>query len=204
MSEEEALSAVPERSERARERALRTASELFYAKGVRAVGMEEIVAQSGVAKTTIYRHFPSKDELVRAFLEHEDAEFWTQWDEVVGRLEGCLALDALCAWIGQRVLRDGYRGCPQINAVAEFSNPGHQAALVARSHKDEMHRRLTVLCTQTGATGAQKVAMQIALLFDGAFTSGGRLAGMDAAALLSDAVSRLLQTDDKEKAATGG
>jgi AcrR family transcriptional regulator len=157
--------------------------------------MEEIVAQSGVAKTTIYRHFPTKDELVRAVLDREDAEFWTQWDEIVGKHDGQAALDVLCEWIGQRVLRDNYRGCPQINAAAEFSDPQHQARAVARKHKDEMHRRITQLCASAGVDRPDEVAMQITLLFDGAFTSSGRLAGRDAAALLSDAVRRLLQTD---------
>lgn len=180
------------RSARARDRALEIASRLFYSKGVRAVGMEEIVASSGIAKTTIYRHFPTKDDLIGAFLAAEDQEFWEQWDEVTKGLDGSGALFALCAWIGSRVQRDEYRGCPQINVAAEFRNEAHPARIVARRHKDEMYRRLIDLCRQTGSESSEQTAMQIALLFDGAFTSSGRLSTMDAPALLTSAVRRLL------------
>lgn len=114
----------PEESETAA-RVLTTAARLFYAHGVRAVGVEWIVAESGVAKTSLYRHFHTKDDLVAAFLEREDQEFWTQWDEVVDAVKDdpMRELMALLDWIGQRVCRNGYRGCPQINVAAEFSRP---------------------------------------------------------------------------------
>lgn len=190
-------SVTPARSARARDRALEIASGLFYAKGVRAVGMEEIVSSSGIAKTTIYRHFPTKDDLVSAFLAREDEQFWGQWDEVTKGRESSSALFALCAWIGSRVQRDGYRGCPQINVAAEFRDETHPARLVARRHKDEMYRRLIGLCTQTQCESPETTAMQIALLFDGAFTSGGRLSSVDAPALLTSAV-RLLSSARKQ------
>jgi AcrR family transcriptional regulator len=67
---------------------LSTASRLFYAHGVRAVGVEWIVAESGVAKTCLYRHFQTKDDLVAAFLEREDQDFWRQWNQVAVRTAG--------------------------------------------------------------------------------------------------------------------
>ncbi|HYE42183.1 MAG TPA: TetR/AcrR family transcriptional regulator [Caulobacteraceae bacterium] len=184
----------PTRSARSRERALATASRLFYALGVRAVGMEQIVETSGVAKTTIYRHFPTKDALVEAFLEREDAEFWSQWEAAIsaasdphGRIVG------LCAWIGERVQRPRYRGCPQVNVAAEFANETHPARAIARRHKTEMHRRLAILCVEAGCPEPDLTAMQIALLFDGAFVSGPRLAGFEAGALLAHAAGCLLR-----------
>jgi AcrR family transcriptional regulator len=175
-----------------RERILGTASALFYANGVRAVGMEEIVARSGIAKTTIYRHFPTKDVLIEAFLKREDEEFWQQWDAVISGLSGPHAIDALCEWIGSRVQRDGYRGCPQINAAAEFADVAHPSRAVAHRHKEEMCRRLTLLCEQGGIPDAADTAMQLALLFDGAFMSGDRLKSRDAATLLKEAARKLL------------
>jgi AcrR family transcriptional regulator len=87
----------------AAEKVLSTASRLFYANGVRAV----------VAKTSLYRHFHTKDELVAAFLEREDREFWRQWEGVVATAANPRAeLMSLLDWIGKRVSRDGYRGCP--------------------------------------------------------------------------------------------
>lgn len=189
-----AIADIPlSRSQRARSHALEVASRLFYRNGVRAVGMEQIVEASGIAKTTIYRHFPTKDALIKAFLEKEDDEFWSQWDAVIeGCDTPCDALDALCDWIGERVCRPGYRGCPQINVAAEFADAGHPARVVARRHKAEMFRRLQDLCRQAGARDAEIAAMQIALLFDGAFLSDGRLNDFCASNLLGQAVRRIL------------
>lgn len=185
------------RSQRARTQALAVAAALFYAKGVRAVGMEEIVETSGIAKTTIYRHFPTKDALVEAFLEKEDAEFWQQWDAAVASASSADGvLDALANWIGARVERPGYRGCPQINVAAEFADPGHPARTIARRHKAEMLRRLEAICQNAGAKPATRVAMHLALLIDGAFMSDGRLSGRDAAATLKSAFLRLAMPDE--------
>lgn len=179
------------RTDRVRARILAIASALFYRNGVRAVGMEQIVAESGIAKTTIYRHFATKDALIEAFLLKEDDEFWAQWDAVVGDASGLEALDRLSLWIGNRVRRDGYRGCPQLNLAAEFADENHPARIVARAHKAEMFRRLSSICAETGESGADERAMRIALFFDGVFMSGGRLNGMDGPELVRRAVRRL-------------
>ncbi|RKQ68235.1 TetR/AcrR family transcriptional regulator [Oceanibaculum indicum] len=179
------------RSDRVRTQILETASGLFYRNGVRAVGMEQIVAESGIAKTTIYRHFETKDALIEAFLQKEDAEFWAQWDAVVGDASGLEALDRLSLWIGNRVRRDGYRGCPQLNLAAEYADESHPARIVARAHKAEMLRRLSLLCAGQGGTDADEQAMRIALFFDGVFMSGGRLNDRDAPELVRRAVRRL-------------
>ena len=63
----------------ARERILETASALFYKRGVRAVGVDLVVAEAGVAKTSLYRHFRTKDDLIAAFLAREDEDFWSVW-----------------------------------------------------------------------------------------------------------------------------
>lgn len=181
------------RSQRARLQALNVASSLFYKKGVRAVGMEEIVETSGIAKTTIYRHFPTKDALIEAFLEKEDAEFWQQWDEAVANAATAIAkLDALSEWIGSRVQRDAYRGCPQLNVAAEFADAAHPARAIARRHKAEMVRRLETICAEAGADPADHAAMQVALLLDGAFMNDGRLSALDAPGLLKAAIRRLV------------
>jgi len=186
---------APNRSQRARAQALNVASALFYKKGVRAVGMEEIVEISGIAKTTIYRHFPTKDALIEAFLEKEDGEFWQQWDEAVATVTTAIAkLDALSDWIGSRVQRDAYRGCPQLNVAAEFADPAHPARAIARRHKAEMVRRLEAICAEAGADPADRAAMQVALLLDGAFMNDGRLSALDAPDLLKMAIHRLVAT----------
>jgi AcrR family transcriptional regulator len=176
------------------EKLLSTASRLFYANGVRAVGVEWIVAESGVAKTSLYRHFQTKDELVAAFLEREDREFWQQWDGVVAAAPGNpkAELMSLLDWIGKRVSRDGYRGCPQINVAAEFADPEHPARRIRRRHKVEMFERLRDIVGRIGVTRSDDTAVQLALLIDGAFTSDGRLSKTNAVRILQNGAEALL------------
>lgn len=179
---------------RVRDTVLQVASDLFYREGVRAVGMALIVERSRIARTTIYRHFPTKDALVEAFLEREDREFWQQWDHIVASHDRSPkeALSALCIWVGARVSRDCYRGCPQINVAAEFPDPEHPARKIALRHKAEMVARLTSVCRQLEFSTADLRAQQIGLLFDGAFMSSGRLRNIGAQRVLDDAVDRLV------------
>lgn len=175
------------------EKVLSTASRLFYANGVRAVGIEWIVADSGVAKTSLYRHFQTKDDLVAAFLEREDGEFWRQWDEVTATATHPKSeLMNLLDWIGKRVSRDGYRGCPQINVAAEFADSEHPARKIRRRHKMAMLERLREIVARIGARAPDDTALQLALLIDGAFTSDGRLPRTHAVRILQSGAEALL------------
>jgi AcrR family transcriptional regulator len=176
------------------EKVLSTASRLFYANGVRAVGVEWIVAESGVAKTSLYRHFETKDALVGAFLEREDREFWQQWEQVAAAAQGdpTSELMDLLDWIGKRVSRDGYRGCPQINVAAEFADQTHPARTIRRQHKAEMLKRLREIVGRIGVKRPDEIAMQLALLIDGAFTSDGRLSKSNAVRILQNGADALI------------
>src|ERR1700759_4882602 len=90
-----------------RDKILDTASDLFYRLGVRAVGVDLVVEKAGVAKTSLYRHFGTKDDLIAAFLEREDADFWGTWDRVARQHgdDAAAELDAHLGWIGERVGR---------------------------------------------------------------------------------------------------
>lgn len=164
---------TPQTSPEVRSRVLETASELFYREGVRAVGVDMIVAQAGVAKTSLYRHFRTKDDLIAAFLQREDEDFWRVWDEVAHRNAGNAEaeLEAHMGWIGERSGRPGYRGCPQINVAAEFPDPAHPARTVARVHKEELRQRLRALAERLGAKHPDELALQLAIVINGAFVS---------------------------------
>src|SRR4051812_14411722 len=97
----------------ARERILETAADLFYREGIRAVGIDTIIARSGVAKMSLYRNFASKDELVAAFLEHRDRLYWEWWDGVVARHpdDPRAQIRALFTAVGKRTTGPTYRGC---------------------------------------------------------------------------------------------
>jgi AcrR family transcriptional regulator len=176
------------------EKVLSTASRLFYANGVRAVGIEWIVTESGVAKTSLYRHFHTKDDLVAAFLKREDREFWHQWDEVLAAAPADPAAEIMCLldWIGKRVSRDGYRGCPQINVAAEFADKEHPARAIRRQHKAEMFERLSDIVGRMKLKRPDDTALQLVLLIDGAFTSDGRLSKSNAVRILQNGARALL------------
>jgi AcrR family transcriptional regulator len=179
----------------AAEKILSAASRLFYANGVRAVGVEWIVAESGVAKTSLYRHFQTKDQLVAAYLEREDREFWQQWDGVIAAAANPKAeLMSLLDWFGKRISSDGCRGCPQINVAAEFSDPEHPARKIRRRHKVAMLKRLRDIVGRIGVTRPTDTSGQLALLIDGAFTSDGRLSKTGAVRILQHGADALLTT----------
>lgn len=156
-----------------RERILDTACRLFYQHGVRAIGVDMVVEQAGVAKTSLYRHFGTKDDLIAAFLAREDADFWGTWDSIADRHrdDAAAELDTHLGWIGERVGRTNYRGCPQINVAAEFPELDHPARQVATAHKREMRRRLHDIATRLKARRPDELAGQLTLLINGAFVS---------------------------------
>lgn len=160
-----------------RDRILQAASALFYQEGTRAVGVDLIVERSGVAKTSLYRYFPTKDHLIKEFLASEDLDFWQQWDKVT---EACaeqpeLELDAQLRWIGKRISRTGYRGCPQINIAAEYADESHPARVVAVAHKAELRRRLSIVARNMELRQPEHFALQMAIVIDGALSSGRAL-----------------------------
>jgi len=158
----------------ARERILSVASELFYHQGVRAVGIDTIIAAAGVAKMSLYRAFPSKDDLVAAYLERRNLEFWERWDRTVAahpddpraQLEGLL--DA----ITRRTVSEAYRGCPFLNTATEFPGSDLPADRVIREHMRAVNDRLRAMAAAAGARDPQALADQLQIVIDGAYVAG--------------------------------
>lgn len=194
---------TPPRDENVRDRILRTASELFYREGTRAIGVDLIVARSGVAKTSLYRHFRTKDDLIEAFLQSEDADFWQHWDRVSAANKGApeRELQAQLKWIGDRIARPGYRGCPQINVSAEYADESHPARKVAVSHKAELRRRLRELARAMKLRDPARFALQMAVVIDGALSSGKALHGEGPAAFLQSVADALKAAQSRRRAA---
>src|SRR2546421_6526402 len=105
-----------------RQRILDAASEMFYREGVRAVGIDAIIAGSGVAKKSLYRNFPSKDALVTAWLEDRNAFFWRRWDHSEASRAGDprAQLEAILDMVAETVSHPRWRGCPFLNTGTEF------------------------------------------------------------------------------------
>jgi AcrR family transcriptional regulator len=165
---------MDERAPSVRDRVLETAATLFYQEGVRAVGVDLVVERSGVAKTSLYRHFATKDDLVVAFLEREDAEYWEDWNSVAAQQpeDAEAELHAHLRWIAEHIATPRYRGCPFLNVATEFPASSHPARAVAMRNKTELLRRLGVLAKRMGVRKPDELAGQLVLLIDGAYMNG--------------------------------
>jgi AcrR family transcriptional regulator len=177
-----------------RARILETACTLFYQHGVRAVGVDLVVEKARVAKTSLYRHFRTKDDLIAAFLQREDEDFWGTWDRVAEqhRDQPSAELDAHLGWIGERVGRPNYRGCPQINVAAEFPEIDHPARKVAAAHKRQMRQRLKGIAQRLGVARPDELAGQLSILINGAFVSSQIFEPGEATPLLRRAAHALI------------
>jgi AcrR family transcriptional regulator len=153
-----------------RERILAVARELFYRRGIHAVGVDAIAEAAGTNKMTLYRHFSSKDDLVAACLRELVAEHNAAWDAVAAAHPGD-PLGELTAWlkhIGEWFVRESGRGCALANAAVELPDPDHPARRVVREHKSAIRERLVRLCRDAGLHDPEAVASQVFLVCEGA------------------------------------
>ena len=161
-------------TESVRDRILATARELFYREGVRGVGVDTVVAQSGVAKTSLYRWFPSKDLLIASVVEEEAKARWAAWDRMAERCAELSPRDRIRAHmtsVVKFVNRPEYRGCPFMNVSAELPDPQHPARLVTLEVTQELRRRIRKLVDDVeGVRNAEELADQLVLLVDGALS----------------------------------
>lgn len=162
-----------------RDKVAAVAADLFYRKGIRAVGVEEIVRQAGVAKISLYRNFDSKDALVVAYLEDRNADFWRQWDEAFSRYEGDphAQLRAIMTYLSRRTTQPGYRGCPFINYAAEFPEPSHPGHRIVKANKREWRRRLAGIVEALEVDRPKQLADGLMLLVEGAYAISQTLGG---------------------------
>src|SRR5215470_1428141 len=164
----------------ARERILAAVDELFYRDGVRAVGVDAVIEHAGVNKMSLYRNFASKDELITAYLEDRNRQYWFWWDKVMERHAGNPRRQLLSLFeeLQARVTRKGYRGCAFVNIATELSDPSHPARRVVTSNKRELKRRLCALAEAAGARSADALAGSLMLLVEGAY-AGSQTCGLD-------------------------
>ncbi|OLP54389.1 hypothetical protein BJF92_19305 [Rhizobium rhizosphaerae] len=156
---------------RARDKISSVAADLFYREGIRAVGVETIVKQAGVTKISLYRSFPSKDDLVVAYLEERSRTFLDNWDEMFDRHrdDPRAQLRAIMTYLAERTTTEGYRGCPFINFCAEFPDPEHPGRKVAHETKAALRERFRTIAEALDVPRPQKLADGLLLLIEGAY-----------------------------------
>jgi len=155
----------------ARQRILDTAYELFSHRGIRAVGVEEVISRADVAKATLYRHFPSKDDLVLAFLEQREDRWTRQLVEAGARERGTTAEERLLAifdvfhdWFQQ----DDFEGCSFINVLLETGDREHPVGRASAEHLENIRTIVRTLAEEADLRDPAAFALSWHLLMKGA------------------------------------
>jgi AcrR family transcriptional regulator len=158
----------------ARERILATAMDLFYREGIQTTGVDTIVERSGVSKTSLYRTFASKDDLIAAVAGEQNRLYWAGWEATIARApdDARGRLQAVLAGVARQITGPSYRGCPFINTATEFRDDSHPGRMIARANKEELRKRLGDLCRQMGTRNPARLGSRLALLINGAYASG--------------------------------
>lgn len=179
---------------KARQRILETADRLFYEEGFRAVGIDRIIAEAGVAKATLYVHFPSKDDLILAVLEQRErstTEFFRTSMERHAKVKGPLGpfFAALREWFES----PGFRGCAFQNATVELADPAHPGTEFSRGFKRRFGEFLRGVIGEAVGEKAAKLAPAVFLLVEGAIVTAAIQGKPDSVDVARDAALRLVE-----------
>jgi AcrR family transcriptional regulator len=157
----------------ARSRLLGTASRLFYTEGLHSVGVDRIVAEAGTTRATLYRHFPSKDDLIVSYLQEADRAVRDRLEHTrSGSLSAADTLRAIAADIAAGIGSPGFRGCAFLNAAAEYSDPAHPVHRRIVAHREWFLGTVTDLFAQIDAASAAPAGRHFVMLRDGAMAAG--------------------------------
>ena len=152
-----------------RQRLIETAATLFYRRGIQRTSIDEVVAEAGLTKPTLYRHFRSKDELVAAVVEFRSMNWARAIEERVAAARTpkrrlMAVFDFLEEFIGAR----NFRGCALVNASVEVLNPSDAGRKIASRNKQQNRKRLEQLAREAGLPQPRALASALSLLFEGA------------------------------------
>jgi AcrR family transcriptional regulator len=178
----------------ARERILATANKLFYREGIRSIGIDTVIAASGVAKASLYRHFASKDALIEAYAAERNRAYWAWWDGIASQHpdDARALLDALLTGIAQQIRHPAFRGCPFLNLVTEFPSADYPGWIIAKSNKDDLKSRLSSICANIGTPDHDSASGQLLLLINGAYSTGWMATDIDLPSNLREAAARVI------------
>ncbi|MCB0075850.1 MAG: TetR/AcrR family transcriptional regulator [Anaerolineales bacterium] len=157
-------------TESRKERLFQTAGRLFYQQGYRAVGVDTIASEAGIGKMTLYRHYPSKDDLILAFLEASDREFWQYFSDSTDDIPSARRkMMAFFEGLERYVVSPDCFGCPFNNIASEFPDPDHSGHQISVAHKKAVRARFLQLADAAGAHQPTALADALLLLMDGAY-----------------------------------
>ena len=186
--------AAPPARKKAGERLCEIATDLFYKRGIRAVGVDEIVSEAGVTKPTLYRNFASKDDLVSVCLTTQIANAQRKMDAIARRWadDPLAQLRAIIISLTEDMTHPDYRGCPMTNAAVEFPDSAHPARKLSESCKADMRQRIGELARRLDTPEPDTLADGLLLLIEGACTSRHTSGSQGPAAALPQASEKLI------------
>ena len=178
----------------AKKRILDTADLLFYDEGIRAVGVDRLISASSVTKATFYKHYRSKDRLIAEYVDHRHRQAVAELADLVDQEATAEAvLRALQQSISTWMSSPDFRGCPFINAAAEFSDPVHPVRRSVIAHREWFVGTLEQLLRGVGHPLAGEAADDLMLARDGAMTGGYAGDPIAASTALARAFDRVLR-----------
>jgi AcrR family transcriptional regulator len=160
----------------ARDRIVDTAYDLFSRHGIRAVGVDRIVAESGVAKMSLYRHFRSKDDLVLTFLQERERRWTNEWLRAEVERRGATAAQRMLAIFdvfGEWFRIEDFEGCSFINVLLEFDDRGNRVRQASVEHLGNIRAFLRELAAEAGAVDPAALAHQWHILMKGSIVAAG-------------------------------
>jgi AcrR family transcriptional regulator len=194
----EPLTAAPELDSSARERILGSAYELFSRRGIRAVGIDEVVERAAVAKATLYRHFPSKDDLVLAFLERRE-QLWTrELVEAGAKARGATPEERLLAIFDvfdEWFQRDDFEGCSFVNVLLETADRNHRIGVASAGHLENIRSIVRTLAEEAGLRDPAAFSLSWHILMKGSIVQAAE--GDREAAQRAKSIARLLLDDHR-------
>ena len=177
-----------------KDKVFQTAARLFYQDGYRAIGVDTIAAESGIGKMTLYRHYPSKDDLIVAYLKDSDATFWNGFEQLTK--DAATPREKILVFfqgLQDYVTTSACYGCPFLNVATEYPEtdyPGHQVAI---EHKQTVRAKFRQLAKEAGAKNADMLADQLFLLMDGAYMASRMFGAKNPASHLAEAAQILIE-----------
>jgi AcrR family transcriptional regulator len=184
---------------KARERILAAAYELFSQRGIRAVGTEEVLAKAGVAKSTLYRHFASKDELVLAFLQRREQRWTREFVEAEARRRGSTPRERLLAIFDvfdEWFHRDDFEGCSFVNVLLEMGDLDNPLGKASAAHLEYIRSVVRRLAEEAGMQDSETFAHSWHILMKGSIVAAGEgdlLSARRARAMAEDLLDKYLQ-----------
>jgi AcrR family transcriptional regulator len=156
-----------------RDELVKKAFQVFYDNGFHASGMDRVAAETGISKTSIYKYFRTKDELIIAVLRERDRDFrswlYQRMEEMAESPKGQLVamFDVLEEWFKT----PGFRGCMFIKASSEFQDTEHPIHKASVDHKRALENHVIALAEKAGLTNPRDLARQLMLLKEGAIVT---------------------------------